>query len=241
MMSVSSFTIRALVSETNEQLAQATLDKVTQLGEELFKFSFKTREGKRDLLIEPGERFNLTSYKLVAPPKPSNFVMLLRKHISGKRLEKIEQHNFDRVITLDFGERRLIVELFANGNIVLTDAGGKILFAFRHEEWAARHVKRGEKYKFPPSKVNLLTLTEKQLDEMLGKEEIVRVPKSKNRKKKEKKPEPVKEPLASETETSDSEAEVEEVQEKVVEKPPPKKRGRKPKNQTINILESADN
>ena len=72
-------------------------------------------------------------------------------------------------------------------------------------------------------------------------EEIVRVPKSRTRKKKEKKPEPVKEPLASETETSDSEAEVEEVQEKVVEKPPPKKRGRKPKNQTINILESADN
>ena len=71
-------------------------------------------------------------------------------------------------------------------------------------------------------------------------EEIVRVPKSRSRKKKEKKPEPVKEPLASETETSDSEVEVEEVQEKVVEKPAPKKRGRKPKNQTINILESVD-
>ncbi len=71
-------------------------------------------------------------------------------------------------------------------------------------------------------------------------EEIVRVPKSRSRKKKEKKPEPVKEPLASETETSDSEAEIEEVQEKVVEKPAPKKRGRKPKNQTINILESVD-
>ena len=72
-------------------------------------------------------------------------------------------------------------------------------------------------------------------------EEIVRVPKSRSRKKKEKKSEPVKEPLASESETSDSEVEVEEVHEKVVEKPAPKKRGRKHKNQTINILESVDN
>lgn len=51
--------------------------------------------------------------------------------------------------------------------------------------------------------------------------------------KSKSKPEPV---VESESETSDSEAE----EPKVVEKPAPKRRGRKPKNQTINILESAD-
>lgn len=117
-----------------------------QLGKELFKISFRN---KKELLIEIGRRFNLTSYSYKAPAQASSAAMLLRKHLSGKRLVSLKQHNFDRVVTLDFDDRRLIAEFFADGNLILADSTGKIIWCFRSEEWKDRKVRRGEIYVYP--------------------------------------------------------------------------------------------
>eukprot|EP01127_Copromyxa_protea_P022660 TRINITY_DN8259_c0_g1_i2.p1 TRINITY_DN8259_c0_g1~~TRINITY_DN8259_c0_g1_i2.p1 ORF type:complete len:1045 (-),score=329.71 TRINITY_DN8259_c0_g1_i2:172-3051(-) len=61
--------------------------------------------------------------------------MKLRKHLRTKRLESIEQSGMDRVFTMTFGQGEaqynLVVELYAAGNIVLTDKDFNILSLLR--------------------------------------------------------------------------------------------------------------
>lgn len=49
----------------------------------------------------------------------------MRKHLSNKRLEKLSQMGFDRIIDLQFGvgeaAYHVILELYDKGNIILAD------------------------------------------------------------------------------------------------------------------------
>lgn len=49
----------------------------------------------------------------------------MRKHLSNKRLEKISQMGFDRIIDIQFGvgeaAYHVILELYDKGNIILAD------------------------------------------------------------------------------------------------------------------------
>ena len=129
------------------------MDKVQQIGAELFKFTFSSP--KKDLLIEPGVRMNLTSFKFEAPEKASQISMLLRKKIKGKKLMKVYQHNNDRIIVFEFNNFKLITEFFSHGNFVLTDDNFKILFTFRKEVWKDRELKKGVVYKFPSNVIKI--------------------------------------------------------------------------------------
>ena len=123
------------------------MQKIQQIGRDLFKFTFSSP--KKELMIEPGKRMNLTFYKYDAPEKASQIAMMLRKKIKGKKLINIYQHGNDRVIVLEFNGFNLIVEFFSHGNFVLTDADFNILFTFRKEVWKDRELKKGGVYKFP--------------------------------------------------------------------------------------------
>jgi predicted ribosome quality control (RQC) complex YloA/Tae2 family protein len=149
MKPISTFIFEALLKEL-KQLEGAYVEKVQQVGPELFKFSLS---GNRELLIEVGKRLNQTSFKIEAPKKPSQAAMLLRKYLGNKKLLKIEQHNHDRVVLFDFGVHKLIGEFFSHGNIVLADKDLKIVFCFRPEEWKDRKIARGKTYKFPQNPI----------------------------------------------------------------------------------------
>lgn len=77
------------------------------------------------LLIESGVRIHTTQYARDHDKIPSNFATKLRKHLKLKRLECINQIGNDRIIDLMFGQgdkaNHLIVEFYAQGNIILTD------------------------------------------------------------------------------------------------------------------------
>lgn len=120
----------------------------------MFRFSFSTKSGKKDLLVEIGKRLNLTEYSIKAPEKPSQLSILLRKYLENKRLESIVQHGFDRVVVLDFSDYKLVMEFFSNGNMLLIDDKDKIILTFRHEEWKDRKLDRGETYLFPKGGFN---------------------------------------------------------------------------------------
>ena len=67
----------------------------------------------------------------------------LRKHLRGRRISSIEQVAFDRIVHLRFGsdfesqesreehEFHLYLELFAQGNVILTNWEGRILTILR--------------------------------------------------------------------------------------------------------------
>ena len=100
--------------------------------------------------------------------------MLLRKHLSGKRLEKIEQHNFDRVVSLYFDDKIIILEFFSHGNMILTDKDLNTIFSFRKEEWKDRSIKRHENYEYPKQGGKKPWELEKEDLEELKEKDIIR-------------------------------------------------------------------
>lgn len=75
---------------------------------------------------------------------PSNFAMKLRKHLRNLRLENVTQlGNLDRVVDFRFGSgnyaHHLLLELYAQGNLILTDGEYMILALLRTHEYEVKH------------------------------------------------------------------------------------------------------
>ncbi len=142
---MSSFDIRACVIELQE-LIGGKVEKIYHYPPNEIRIKIYAK-GRRDLVIEAGKRIHLTKFPKKSPRFPSPFAMLLRKHLEGARIEKIEQYDFDRVVVIHFrrGDERkvLIAELFQKGNIILTDESFRVVMPLRFD------VKPGEIYKFP--------------------------------------------------------------------------------------------
>jgi predicted ribosome quality control (RQC) complex YloA/Tae2 family protein len=102
------------------------------------------------LIIEAGRRAHLVS-ELPQPPKnPPHFAMLLRKHISGGKVLAIRQHGLERVLMFDIGKHdltyHLVIELYDEGNVVLTDEQYSIIQPLRHHRFRERDVVPGVRY-----------------------------------------------------------------------------------------------
>ncbi|WP_292424080.1 ribosome rescue protein RqcH [Methanoregula sp.] len=99
---------------------------------------------KYQLLIEAGRRVHLVK-NFPAPPKnPPQFAMLLRKYLSGGKVLAIRQHGLERILIFDIGKGpltyRLIIELFDEGNVILTDESYRIIKPLRHHRFKDRDV-----------------------------------------------------------------------------------------------------
>lgn len=105
----------------------------------LFKFATPGVAEKIILLLESGIRFHTTKYARDKSDMPSPFAMKLRKYIRTKRLEDVRQLGSDRVVDFKFGSsdvcNHIILELYANGNIVLTDSNFEILALLRSHQF----------------------------------------------------------------------------------------------------------
>ncbi len=88
-------------------------------------------------------RVQITKVPYVNPSVPTNFTMIMRKHLSGGILTDIKQQNNDRVMTFTFTARNelgdqtkldLIIEIMArHSNIILVNqADRKIIDAIKH-------------------------------------------------------------------------------------------------------------
>jgi len=104
------------------------------------------------LLMESGVRFHTTTYFSSSSSgggggsgdMPSNFAMKLRKHLRNLRLENATQlGNLDRVVDFRFGSgqfaHHILLELYAQGNIVLTDSTYTILALLRTHEYVVKN------------------------------------------------------------------------------------------------------
>ena len=107
-----------------------------------------------DLVIVRGRRVYTSQRDRPMPSKPSQFAMVLRKHLNNSRLIAVEQFGFDRVIQLTFehggGRLRLVIELFRDGNVLLLDDSGVIIQPLTHAKYASRSLKKGVAYTPPP-------------------------------------------------------------------------------------------
>lgn len=165
-----SLEIFALISELRDKLVGDYLKKFYEIDKGIFLFKFRS-----PLLVDL--KGYIFSGKMETPLQPTSFAMLMRKHLENKKLKDIRQHEFERIVVMDFGDRKVIVELFGEGNIVLLDEDGRIIMPYFSREFRHRIVKRGEIYSFPPSLKNPLTLGEEDMEKEFSQKnkEIVRV------------------------------------------------------------------
>eukprot|EP00535_Pseudo-nitzschia_heimii_P001273 CAMPEP_0197180028 /NCGR_PEP_ID=MMETSP1423-20130617/4791_1 /TAXON_ID=476441 /ORGANISM="Pseudo-nitzschia heimii, Strain UNC1101" /LENGTH=1275 /DNA_ID=CAMNT_0042630047 /DNA_START=123 /DNA_END=3950 /DNA_ORIENTATION=+ len=93
------------------------------------------------LLLESGVRFHTSRQPYENPGMPSQFCAKLRKHLRGLRLEQVTQlGTMDRVVHFVFGSgdaqrHSLMLELYARGNLVLTNSSYTILSLLRSHEY----------------------------------------------------------------------------------------------------------
>ncbi|MBU1120868.1 NFACT family protein [Candidatus Micrarchaeota archaeon] len=152
-----------LVQELKPLIENSLIKKIQEISNDTYKVKLHTREGSKTLLISPST-INLTDYKIQAKQTTSGFGAFLKKRLEGKRIQEFSQHNFDRVVEIKFTEFNLIIELFAKGNLILTDKDYKIESAYRKEQWADRTLKKSFPYSFPSAKkLNPKTLSLKEL------------------------------------------------------------------------------
>ncbi|CAM8905648.1 hypothetical protein QQ045_009921 [Rhodiola kirilowii] len=87
------------------------------------------------LLMESGVRLHTTQYVRDKSVTPSGFTLKLRKHIRTRRLEDVRQLGYDRIILFQFGlganAHYVILELYAQGNIILADSEYMVLTLLR--------------------------------------------------------------------------------------------------------------
>ena len=167
---MSSLDIMVCVRELKNAIG-ARVDKVYELDGGFF-LRLRSREGRQDLILEPGRRAHLTSREYKPPKKSSAYAMLLRKYLTNAQLVAVEQPDLERVIEFKFRGKEgrvLILELFGNGNLVLCDGQLNIIQPYRIEVWRHRVLRSRERYVLPPRKgVDIRELDVQGLRRALG-------------------------------------------------------------------------
>lgn len=178
-----SFDIAAAIQELKPAIMDSRVNNIYQFGDKTLLFKLhKTDMPPIRLLMEAGRRLHQTVYADESPLNPPAFCMAMRKYLRGAWVSGIEQVEFERIVTVSFrtktGLLKLVVELFGDGNIILTNELGTIIQALVFKRMRDRNILRNEVLVFPPSSgKNPCKVTQTELAEALrdaGKVEVVR-------------------------------------------------------------------
>lgn len=166
---MSNVDVAAMVDELRDRFLGGHAGKAYQQSGNTIWLSMQSpAEGRLDLIMEAGKRVHVTHKERPASKTPPQFPTMLRSHVSGGRLVRIEQRDFDRLLELTFEhggeERQLIVELFPKGSMALTDGSGKVLTVLRKMTYRGAKIAAGEPYIYPsvqrdPRSVTLVELS----------------------------------------------------------------------------------
>ncbi|MBQ7668875.1 MAG: NFACT family protein [Clostridia bacterium] len=156
---------RSVVNELNNTILNCKIDKVHQPNKDDVIFVIRSFNKNLKLILSSNatlSRAHLTNMVYENPEKPFNFCMVLRKHLSGAKITKIEQISNDRIIKFTFensnelGDREtkvLIVEIMGKySNIILLTENLTIIDSIKHVDFetsSVREVMPGRKYELP--------------------------------------------------------------------------------------------
>jgi predicted ribosome quality control (RQC) complex YloA/Tae2 family protein len=173
-MAFDSSVVKCFVKEANEIIINSRIDKIHQPQKDELCISLRTYSGNKKLYISANSgvpRIFITDSKSDNPSAPPMFCMLMRKHLSGGKITKIYQVDFERIIVfeieahnelMDLVTKKIIVEIMGkHSNIVLTDDSNTIIDSIKRIDVSISSVRQilpGLKYIFPPAqeKINPL-------------------------------------------------------------------------------------
>jgi len=146
-----------LCRELSERLAGGSIKKIYQ-NEGSFLFSVRG-QGREDIkLYADAKKAFLAGQEFDAPAKPPSFCMLLRKHLSGKRIVSVSQPGFERIVEIRTAESRLVIELIRPGNIILVDNEGAIIMPLKTETYRDRTIAPKARYLYPPKAADPISM-----------------------------------------------------------------------------------
>ncbi len=184
-MPMDGLTVGFEVRELDATLKGGRVDRVTQPERDAVVMVIRAGNANHRLLLcaSPNNaRCHLTDQSFSNPLEPPALCMLMRKQLTGARVQEIRQSEGDRIIHIDFDAvnelgdhvlRRLVLEIMGrHSNLVFLDENGRILEAARHvnaEMSRVRQIQPGMAYQAPPSqdKLNPETLRAEELLERL--------------------------------------------------------------------------
>ncbi|WP_137288775.1 ribosome rescue protein RqcH [Natronorubrum halophilum] len=169
---LTSVDLAALVGELGAYEG-AKVDKAYLYGDDLVRLKMRDFDrGRVELFLEVGEikRAHTVAPERVpdAPGRPPQFAMMLRNRLSGADFAGVEQYEFDRILEFVFeredGTTRIIVELFGQGNVAVTDGEYEVIDCLETVRLKSRTVVPGSRYEFPDSRINPLTVSREAFD-----------------------------------------------------------------------------
>ncbi|MDA3855642.1 MAG: NFACT family protein [Candidatus Woesearchaeota archaeon] len=113
---------------------------------------------------------------------PPNFIQYLRKYLKNAFIETIEQMENERILKIIITKKNekeemdtfyIFIELFSNGNVILTDENLNIKNSLTKKTYKDRSIKVHEKYELPPQKeISIFNLDKEKFISMFEKEDL---------------------------------------------------------------------
>ncbi|WLD95097.1 NFACT family protein [Alkalihalobacillus sp. AL-G] len=167
-MSFDGILTRAMVHELSQHITQGKITKIYQPFSNDLIFVIRSKGQTHRLFISSNASFpriNLTAQSYENPKEPPMFCMLLRKHLEGGVIDRIEQPGLERILYIhiksrneigDLTYKRLVVEIMGrHSNITLVDGNTDlILDCIKHIPPSMnrhRTLLPGSEYILPPS------------------------------------------------------------------------------------------
>lgn len=180
-MAFDGFMTNAVVSELNNCLIGGKILKVYQPNKDEVVFNIYSNSNQYHLNIcihSSNCRIHLTSEKKANPITPPSFCMLLRKHLIGSKIRKIESVGLDRIIIFhletynelnDLIYKKLVIELMGkHSNIILLNEKDMIIDAARHIA-SDRNILPANPYSLLPSdKRNISDISLEEFNEIVN-------------------------------------------------------------------------
>ncbi len=168
--------LACVLDEITRLAAGGRIERVLQPERDEIVLQMRTLEGGKRLLINAGSnnpRIGFTEAQKENPQQPPMFCMLLRKHLSGAKLARVQQVGFERVCELVFEgrdemgfacTRYLIAEIMGKySNLIFADENKKILAVLKTVDFTTsskRQVLPGMTYELPPAQNKCNPVTE---------------------------------------------------------------------------------
>jgi predicted ribosome quality control (RQC) complex YloA/Tae2 family protein len=149
-----------LIKELKE-FEGSKVDQIYQKNKDEFIFQMhKTNFGKFLIKINLPSMMYITKYKGEQPQTPPGFCTFLRRRLKNARLQEIKQLHFERIVQLNFSTKdnkiNVFLELFGEGNIIVTDENLKIISLLQTQNWKDRTLRGGVQYIYPKRETNIL-------------------------------------------------------------------------------------
>ncbi len=182
-MAFDTICVKKTVEELNSAILGGRIDKIHQPEKDELTIFVRAISGNKKLVISASAnnaRVHFTSATKENPQTPPMFCMLLRKHLSGGKIVKISQVDFERIIEIDvesyndLGDlttKHLICEIMGrNSNIILCRDDYVIIDSAKRVDFtqsSVRQILPGATYIAPPAQDKIAILSNEIKDTQL--------------------------------------------------------------------------